>query len=126
MFEECERLLNEINCKTLQLETLRELSVSTSINFEERVQTSSRCDKIARLTAEIIDLENEINTLVETYLELYDRIKNVLDKIEEPKVREMITRKYLVGESWQKISNDLGVTRQTLWRWNKEILQNFN
>lgn len=126
MFEECERLLNEINCKTQQLKTLRELSVSTSINFEERVQTSSRCDKIARLTAEIIDLENEINTLVETYLELYDRIKNVLDKIEEPKVREMITRKYLVGESWQKISNDLGVTRQTLWRWNKEILQNFN
>lgn len=126
MFEECEKLLNEINCKTLQLQSLRSLAVSTSINFEERVQTSSKGDKIERLTAEIIDLENEIEELTKEYLDRYDKIQSVLDEMDNPKMRETMIRKYLLGESWEQISKELNVSRQTLWRWAKEVLQNFN
>lgn len=126
MFRECEQMLNDINCKTLQLQSLRELAVSTSINFEERVQTSSRGDKIERLTAEIIDLENEIEAMVEKYLGVYKQVEKALNEIEEPKIKEMMTRKYLLGESWSKIAFKMGVTRQTLWKWHKDILQKLN
>ena len=126
MFRECEEMLNDINCKTLRLRSLRDLAVSTSINFEERVKSSSRADKIERLTAEIVDLENEINEIVEKYLVVYKQVEKALDEIEDVKIREMMTRKYLLGESWAKISSEIGVTRQTLYNWNREILHRFN
>ena len=126
MFRECEEMLKDINCKTLRLRSLRDLAVSTSINFDERVKSSSRGDKIERLTAEIVDLENEINEIVEKYLVVYKQVEKALDEIEDVKIREMITRKYLLGESWSKISSEIGVTRQTLYNWNREILHRFN
>lgn len=126
MFKECEEMLNDINCKTLRLRSLRDLAVSTNINFEERVKSSSRGDKIERLTAEIVDLENEINEIVEKYLVVYKQVEKALDEIEDVKIREMMTRKYLLGESWAKISSEIGVTRQTLYNWNREILHRFN
>ena len=116
MFRECEEMLNDINCKTLRLRSLRDLAVSTSINFDERVKSSSRGDKIERLTAEI----------VEKYLVVYKQVEKALDEIEDVKIREMMTRKYLLGESWAKISSEIGVTRQTLYNWNREILHRFN
>ena len=126
MFRECEEMLKDINCKTLRLRSLRDLAVSTSINFDERVKSSSRSDKIERLTAEIVDLENEINEIVEKYLVVYKQVEKALDEIEDVKIREMMTRKYLLGESWAKISSEIGVTRQTLYNWNREILHRFN
>ena len=88
MFRECEEMLNDINCKTLRLRSLRDLAVSTSINFDERVKSSSRGDKIERLTAEIVDLENEINEIVEKYLVVYKQVEKALDEIEDVKIRE--------------------------------------
>ena len=126
MFRECEEMLKDINCKTLRLRSLRDLAVSTSINFEERVKSSSSGDKIERLTAEIVDLENEINEIVEKYLLVYKQVEKALDEIEDVKIREMMTRKYLLGESWSKISSEIGVSRQTLYNWNREILHRFN
>ena len=126
MFRECEEMLKDINCKTLRLRSLRDLALSTSINFEERVKGSSRRDKIERLTAEIVDLENEINEIVEKYLVVYKQVEKALEEIEDVKIREMMTRKYLLGESWAKISSEIGVTRQTLYNWNREILHRFN
>lgn len=127
VLKECERIRDEIRCKKLQLENLRDLRMSTAANYsEEKVQTTSRGDKIERLTAEIIDLENEINDYIGQYLNVYEQVEKMINSIEEPKVKEMMMRRYVLCEPWSKISEKMDVTRQTLWNWHREILQKFN
>ena len=127
LLKECEKIQSEIRCKKLKLENLRQLRVSTAISYsEDKVQTSSRGDKIERLTAEIIDLENEINDCIGKYLDIYKQVENLIDSIDEPKQKELMTRRYLCCESWSHISKMMHVSRQTLWAWNSEILQKIN
>ena len=77
-----ERFDRIIENKLSEMYQLKSMAYSVSgLNSNEKVQTSFEQDKIGNAVSKIIDLENEINTLINNTLDKKMHIINQIDSI---------------------------------------------
>lgn len=75
------RLNRMINNKLVEIQQLRELVCSiSSINNEERVQTTPNFDKIGAKFAKIDELERNLDAIIDNYVDKKNVIINQIDR----------------------------------------------
>lgn len=117
----------EINDMISRLEELRALATSmTAPTDKEAVQTSGSGDKLVKLVAKIIDLENDINAEVDAYCERKEVVKEIAFKIKNESYQNMIYDYFLCNLPLWQIADDYEITydnaRQRLVR-SKRIFE---
>jgi DNA-directed RNA polymerase specialized sigma subunit len=117
------RLDNLISIKQLELESLKSISTSISVNSDsERVQTSTKQDKIGEIVAKILDLNNEINNDIDKLVDLKKEIMNLIDKVLCDDLRCILYLRYFQFKTWEKIAVEMNYSYQWIHKLHSKAL----
>lgn len=117
------RLDSLINIKQLELESLKSISTSISVNNDsERVQTSIKQDKLGEIVAKIIDLNDEINNDIDKLVDLKKEIMNLIDKVSCDDLRCILYLRYFHFKTWEKIAVEMNYSYQWIHKLHSRAL----
>lgn len=103
-----------IHNKYIEREQLRSHATGLkSFCYEsERVQTSGSHDMIGDLVAKIVDLETEIISITNEYMDKRMEIIRLIDSVESPVLYEILFKKYIEGKPLDVIADEIGYSYQ--------------
>ena len=70
----------------------------------DRVQTSKDLDPLGTTVAKIIDLQEEINNMIDEYVDKLSEVMFVINQVSDPKEYDLLHKHYIQGYSWTYIS----------------------
>lgn len=96
-----------IKNKCVEVYQLRCLATSVTAPMgKESVMTSGPSDKVGNIVSKILDMENEINELIDRYIdEKQERIK-VIEQIEDPLQYTILHKHYVQGIRFRDIAEE--------------------
>jgi hypothetical protein len=105
--KQIERADKVISNKLYEVQRLRVLAVSTTVPTDrEAVQTSGVSDKVGNIVAKIIDLENEINELIDEYVDLQRLCIGVIESVRNPVQYTVLHKHYVQYKSFAEIAEE--------------------
>ena len=105
--KQIERADKVISNKLYEVQRLRVLAVSTTVPTDrEAVQTSGVSDKVGNIVAKIIDLENEINELIDEYVDLQRFCIGVIEAVKSPVQYTVLHKHYVQYKSFAEIAEE--------------------
>ena len=78
----------------------------------EVVSGTKNNDKMADAVVKIIQLKEELNGLVDEYVDIKREATELLSKIENPVHYKILHSRYMLRKSWEQIADDIGYTYQ--------------
>ena len=91
----------------------------------DKVQTSTSGDSILRLIAKVDELEREIVEEVDDLLEKQHRITREIEQIPNNRQRDILFRRYVLFQKWERIAVDLDVTVRYVYQVHGDALKSF-
>lgn len=120
------RLNRMINNKLVEIAQLRELSCSISaVKNEERVLSSSDPDKTGATYAKIDEMERKLDKLIDEYISIKRFILNLIDEIEDEKLKKILYLHYVEFVSIDNIAVILKMSRRGCQKAHGRALINF-
>ena len=107
-----------------QINELRNQKMFPSVNSDGMPQGNAHSDLsgyVARLDALVSQLEHERELAVKQYQEIHDQIHKMQDGAE----KEVLERRYLLGETWEKIAVNMNHNYRWVLRLHGRALNNF-
>jgi hypothetical protein len=96
-----------IDCKLSELYRYKCLVTSVTVPTDrEAVQTSGVSDKVGNIVAKIIDLENEIDTMIDEYIDTRRRCITVIEMLKDPLQYAIIHKHYVQYKSYAEIADE--------------------
>lgn len=108
-----------------QIESLRENKMSPSGTLDGMPHGSGTSDLsgyAARLDELMRELEAEREMQMVTYHEIWNQVKKISNATEQ----EVLTRRYLIGQSWEKIAVEMHYSYRQIIRIHGAALQHFS
>lgn len=108
-----------------QIESLRENKMSPSGTLDGMPHGSGKSDLsgyAARLDELMRELEAEREMQMVTYREIWNQVKKIPNATEQ----EVLTRRYLIGQSWEKIAVEMHYSYRQIIRIHGAALQHFS
>lgn len=108
-----------------QIASLRENKISPSGTLDGMPHGSGTSDLsgyAARLDELLRELEAEKEMQMVTYHEIWNQVKKIPNATEQ----EVLTRRYLFGQSWEKIAVELHYSHRQIIRIHGAALQHFS
>ena len=121
-------ILNKaINTKLQLLHELKEqrICIAATDYSKDKVQSSVSGDSLEKLISKIVDLEQEVDSLIDTYVDVkWDIIK----KIEQlpKKQREVLLLKYIDGCSISEMAFELNLSTNRIKQITNDAILNFS
>lgn len=107
----------EIQAKVDQIARLRDLVMhTTSAPAGDRVQSSPE-NKLERIVAKIADMEAEVDEEIDRLADKRREVQAVIEKVPNHAQREVLIRRYMVGQKWEEIAVELDYH----YRWVLEL-----
>ena len=72
----------------------------------EPVQTSGVSDKVGKITAKIVDLENEINSLIDRYIDDKQERIAIIEQVNDPLQYNILHKHYVQGVRFRDIAEE--------------------
>ena len=111
------RLDQRINSKLEQIASLRELAVKATSTLTDAPRSPNRnIHSMESIIAKMLNLENEINTDIDTLVDLKREIVTVIKQIENPEYQTLLELRYLCFKSWEQIAIDMGFNSKYIFR----------
>lgn len=107
-----------------QIEELRSQRMNPSIQNDGMPKGNAYSDLsgyVARLDALVSQLEHERDMAVKQYKEIHDQIHKMQDGAE----KEVLERRYLLGETWEKIAVLMNYNYRSVLKIHGRALRNF-
>ena len=109
----------------MQIEQLREDTSSVSVNLDGMPHSNSHSD-LSGYAAKLDMLLRKLEAEQEEQMFLYQEIKNSVDRVENAVDREILTRRYLLGQTWEKIAVEMNYEYRYLLRLHGRSLELFS
>lgn len=124
--QQISRLERMINNKLSEIAQLKELSISISAaRNEERVQTTPNFDKIGSAICRIEKAEEEIDRLVDEYVDKKNLIISQIDGIGNETYYEILFARYIEKKTFEKIADEMTYSFRNVTRLHGRALQEF-
>lgn len=107
------RQLEDIDMKTKHLieeiDTMKAMATSISaVSDGERVSSSMSGDKIPKLVAKYVDMENKINEQIDGYVDLRHKIIDEIHSMNNSLYMNILFKRYVEFKSLEEIAVDTG------------------
>lgn len=120
------RLDRMINNKLIELSQLKNLSCSLSaIPNEERVQTTPNHDKIGAAFCKIESMEENIDKLIDEYVDKKNEIIAQIDGMEDETYYDILFSRYIEKKTFEKIAADMNYSFRQVTRLHGKALNEF-
>lgn len=120
--EQASILDRQIETKLQRLKSLEDLATRTTTILTDMPKdhgSHGRADVLAMLA----DSELEVDRLIDKLVDVKKHIMCVLDKVEDERIRTVLERRYLHGETWSTIALAVGRQKRTLYRIHSDGLE---
>ena len=107
-----------------QIEELRSQQMFPSVNHDGMPQGNAHSDLsgyMAKLDALILQLEAEKETAIREYNEIYNQVQLMQDEAE----KEVLERRYLLGDSWWRIAVKMNYAESHIYRIHGAAVSHF-
>ena len=122
--QQIERADRVIDNKLSEIYRLRCLATSITVPTDrEAIQTSGVSDKVGNTVAKIIDLENEIDDLIDEYIDVRQRCIKVVEALSDPLQYTVIHKHYVQYKSFVEIAEEENYTYQWILRVHNKALK---
>lgn len=120
--ESIRKLDQLIDAKIAEKERVRELMVNTVGSIDGMPHAPGISDKVGNLTVKLISLEEELNALIDRYV---DEKAEVVKAIEQLPEREygVLHRYYLRSMTLEQVAEDIGYCTTQVWRIKKSAYE---
>ena len=117
-----------IKANILELTQLRAIaeSVTSALSADGRVQTKRHKDRIGGIIAKLIDLERRIEADVDQYLVIKADIRARINRVEDPRLKVILLRRYVIFDKWYEIADGLGIDERYLYKLHKKAVKEFD
>lgn len=122
-----ERINHIINSKQLQLDELRVIgSGFKAIDYAaDRVQTSPR-DRMADIMARWVDLEEEINEIIDRYVDTKNRIINEVNSLQDARYMSILYKRYVEFKPLVVVAYEMNYDYKWTCKLHGDALQTFD
>ncbi|NLG92543.1 MAG: sigma-70 family RNA polymerase sigma factor [Clostridiales bacterium] len=104
---------HEIHSKLDEIHSLRELATKTTHSLtHDRVQSSGAQDRVSVIVGKIVDMEHEVDLEVNRLQTVKKKIEAAIRAVPDAKQRTVLTCRYINGQTWERIAEDLDVSYQ--------------
>lgn len=86
---------------------------------------SGNQDKLGDTIAKIVDLQEEINRDVDVFVDMKKEASKLLKKVKRPEFYQVLHKRYILGESLERITLDMGYTHRGMCYLHGRALQAF-
>ncbi len=120
------RLNERIKDKQERLARFKELSVNIgAIDYsKDRVQGGMNSSApFENQVEKIIDLEAEIEQDIKELCKLQIEISNAIDAVEDVNCSLVLSKRYLLMKSWDKIAEEMCCSKRNIHRWHNKGLK---
>lgn len=116
---------NQIQERLAEVYQLKVIACSTSMNgADERVQTSGGKDKLGAIVSKMVDLENEIDTMVDDFVDLKNENLKLISLLDNERYKLILIKKYFEYESIYDIADELNMTVRGCKKAHRRALEN--
>lgn len=114
----------EVNTKILQVEDLRELAVKATSTLSDMPCSSTRnTNKLENTIIKILMLVDEISNDIDTLVDLKKDILSSIKAVDDKECRIVLEKRYLNGEKWEDIANDMCCSVASMHRVHSKALK---
>ena len=111
------QLKSMIAVKRRSREMLMEISQLSGVDFtKSRVQSTPKGDQIGDIVVRLEAMDREIRTDIMRMLDVLEEIEQTINKIKSPIVREVLKRRYIFGEKWDTIAEQMCYSQSQVYR----------
>ena len=107
-----------IDAKIAEREQIRMLATSAVGNLDGMPHAPGISDKVGNLAVKLVALEDEINDLVDLYVDRKQEVVKMLERLPEREYGVM-HRYYIRGMTWEQVAEDVGYCTTQVWRIRK-------
>lgn len=113
-----------IDAKLEELARLKALSTKVTAVMEGEVVSRTRStDTMADTIAKIIETENEVNSLIDSYVDRKAYFSKIIDGLNSAMQIRVLYAHYYAGKSFQQIADELGYSRRNICYIHGDALQ---
>lgn len=100
----------KIEAKVIELQKLKSMVTKITPTLTDTGGGSGSLDKFEKTMAKIVDLQNEINDSIDSYVNHKKQVSELLDKLSDPDQYKVLHERYILGKSFEQISCDMHMT----------------
>lgn len=107
------RLLDcKINSYMAEVQALRDMltSITAPVNDNPGSGSSGNQDKLGSAVAKIVDLENDINNLIDEFVDRKREVSKILSGIENADQLQVLHSRYVLYKTFEQIACDMNYT----------------
>lgn len=125
-FKQAYRLDKIIDSMVQEVNELRSLVTSIqSPQYGERVQTSRDTEaRFVKSLMKIQEFETRIDTKIDHLVALKKQISETISRVPNPDEQLVLRHRYLLGQTWEQVSEELHADPTTIYRWHLKALKN--
>jgi len=125
--EQARYLDQRINSKLTQVESLRSLATRVTTVYSDMPHSPTPDNhKLEKIIAKIVDLENEIDTDVDSLVDLKKEIMTAVNSLENDKYRVLLEMRYLSYQTWEQIAVAMNCDIRQVYRLHGHALEKFS
>lgn len=115
-----------INNKLVELAQYRSMACSVSaVKNDERVQSSPSYDTIDKIVSKIEQMENEIDMLVDRYIDNKRIIISQIDSMSDEMTYQILFSRYVEQKTFEKMAIEMNYCYKQIIRRHGKALQEF-
>lgn len=104
--QQIERLDKMIQNKLMEIYQLKTMACNVTVsNDKERVQTSGDKDRLGTIVSKIVDLENETDRLVDSFVAKRNKIIEQIDSIDNIDYYHVLSMRYVSRNTFEEIAS---------------------
>lgn len=111
-----------IDAKIAEKERVRELMVNTVGSIDGMPHAPGISDKVGNLTVKLISLEEELNALIDRYVDEKAEVIKAIEKLPEREYG-VLHRYYLRNMTLEQVAEDIGYCTTQIWRIKKSAYE---
>lgn len=114
-----------IDAKLNEKQHLKDLvtSITTTLKDDAGFGGSGSQDKLGSIVAKMVDLEAEIDADVDSLVDAKKEINDLLDKIDDCDIYEILNKRYVLFETWEQIAFEMHMSYRHVLRLHGKALK---
>lgn len=109
-------LQREIWVKLQEIEQLKSLAEKITPSYSMAPNGTSGGNRIESAVEKIEKIEKEISEKISILSEEKNKIGNIISSVENPTYRAVLTQRYILGRTWDRIAVDMHYSRMQICR----------
>lgn len=102
---------------TMEKSEIYDLMTSISVDYSKvKVVSSASSDRMSSLLVRMENLMDKVDKAVKGATSEMEYVRDLIDLVSDVRTQEVLTRRYIVGESWKDIAEEMSTDTRSLLR----------